>query len=233
MSKVLGVSMFVAGVGLASCGEPPIRTPNPAESVVGVTVVPSSVVMGPGVRVNLTATVSAGPGQSNLRVRWTSTNPAVASVDSNGVVSSLAGGTATITATSLADSHFSGSSLIAVAVFPIGALTIADIEDDGAPADLTSLSGNIDVIVNVDTAATMILRVDAVLTGEKGDTTVASYSPSNSTDPPTGQLSAAPTTLRFNTLGLKNGQYLLKVRATRRDGGVYVSATVALTIKNP
>lgn len=230
MSKVLGVSMFVAGIGLAGCGEPTVQ-PIPDASVVGVTVAPSTAVLLRGDRINLTANVSAGPGQSNLRVRWTSANPAVASVDSNGVVSALAGGVSTITATSLADSRFSGS--CAVVVTMGSPITIAGINDDGRPADLTNLSGNIDVIVNVDNSSNLVLRVDAVLTGEKGDTTVASYSPSGSTTPAIARLSVAPTTLSFNTLGLKNGQYSLRVRATLQNGAIDASSLVALTIKNP
>ncbi len=222
------VAILVAGIGMVGCGEPPVRTPNPAESVTGVSVVPSSLIMQPGDRVNLTATVFAGSAQSNLRVHWTSTNPAVASVDSNGVVSGIANGTTTITATSLADSRFSGSCVVTLAGLR-GTITIAEIEDDGGPADLANVSGNIDVIVNMDNGATTVLRVEALLSGEKGDTAVASYSPGSST----GQASGGVTRLSFNTIGLKNGPYLLKVRTTLLGGSVVVSASVQLTVKNP
>lgn len=113
----------------------------------------------------------------DLRVRWTSSNASVASVDSNG----------------------------------------------------TNVSGIVDVIVNVDNQATTVLRVDALLSGEKGDTTVASYSPSNQTT----QTSAGPTTLTFNTLGIINGAHVLRVRVALRNGTEVVSSSIQLTIKNP
>jgi len=228
MSDLRRATILVAGIGLIGCQDTPVRGPNAAESVTGVSVLPSSLVLHTGDQVRLTATVAAGPGQSNLGVRWTSTNAAVASVDSNGVVSSLAGGVTTITATSLADSRFSGQCVVAVAT-AFGTVTIAEINDNGLPADLSNISGNVDVIVNVDNQANTVLRVDALLTGEKGDTAVVSYAPAN----PTAQTSVGATALSFSTLGLKNGTYVLKVRVTLRNGVEVVSASVQLTIKNP
>ena len=228
MPDVRCAVVVVVGIGLIGCGGGPVRTPNPAESVTGVSVVPSSVVMNTGDKVTLKAMVSAGPGQSNLRVRWTSSNAAVASVDSNGVVSSAGGGVTTITATSLADSRFSGNCVVTVSL-PFGTVTIAAIKDDGRAADLSNVSGNVDVIVNVDNQATSVLRVDALLSGEKGDTAVASYAPGDSP----AQTSVGPTALSFNTLGLKNGAYVLKVRVALRNGTTVTSASVQLTIRNP
>lgn len=219
---------LVVGIGLIGCGEGPVRTPNPVASITGVSVVPSTLVMQTGDKVSLTATVFAGPGQSNLGVRWTSSNAAVAWVDSNGVVSSVGGGVTTITATSIADPRFSGSCAVAVSL-PFGTVTIAAINDDGRPADLSNVSGNVEVIANVDNQATTVLRVEVLLTGEKGDTAVASYAPG--TSPP--QASPGPTALSFNTLGLKNGTYALKVRVILQNGTTVVSSSVQLTIKNP
>ena len=229
MSALRCAVILVVGIGLISCQDTPVLAPNPAESVTGVTVVPSSLSMLTGDKVSLTAMVLAGPGQSNLGVRWASSNAAVASVDANGVVSSLAGGVTTITATSLADSHFSGNCVVVVSPPPLGTVTIAGINDDGRPADLSNVSGIVDVIVNVDNQATTVLRVDALLSGEKGDTTVASYSPSNQTT----QTSAGPTTLTFNTLGIINGAHVLRVRVALRNGTEVVSSSIQLTIKNP
>lgn len=221
-------AILVVGIGLIGCAEGPVQTADQAENVTGVSVVPSTVVMQTGDKVSLTAMVFLGSGQSKLGVRWTSSNAAVASVDSNGVVSSVGSGVTTITATSLADSRFSGNSVVVVNL-PFGTVTIAEIRDNGVPADLSKVFGNVDVIVNVDKQATTVLRVDALLTGERGDTAVASYTPGTSP----AQTPGGPTTLSFNTLGLKNGTYVLNVRVMLRNGTTVVSASVQMTIKNP
>jgi hypothetical protein len=214
---------------LVGCGDKIASAPNPAKSVTGVTVLPATLSISPGQRFTLNAVVTAGPQQSNLRVRWTSSQPAVASVDSNGVVSSIAAGLTTITATSLADTLYSGSCAVVVAGGPKGTITIQGINDDGRPADLSSLSGKIDVIVNVESSAPTVARVEALLTRDAIDSVVASFSPGGST----AQTTAESTTLSFSTIGLKNGQYLLRVRVTLTNGSAVVSAAVQLTVKNP
>jgi uncharacterized protein YjdB len=213
---------------LVGCGDKIASEPNPAKSVSGVAVLPATLSISPGQKFTLNAVVTAGPEQSNLRVRWRSSQPAVASVDSNGVVSSIAAGLTTITATSLADTLYSGSCAVLVFAWN-GTITIQGINDDGRPADLSSLSGKIDVIVNVESSAPTVARVEALLTRDAIDSVVASFSPGGST----AQTTAEPTTLSFSTMGLKNGQYLLRVRLTLTNGSAVASATVQLTIKNP
>jgi uncharacterized protein YjdB/beta-glucanase (GH16 family)/methyltransferase-like protein len=67
-------------------------------SVTGVTVSPTSVSVAAGATTQLSATV-APSNASNKTVTWTSSNTAVATVNSNGLVTGVATGTATITAT--------------------------------------------------------------------------------------------------------------------------------------
>lgn len=229
MRPIRVATLLALGFGLLGCGDQNAAAPNPAKRVSGVTVLPATVIMPPGQKVTLNAVVAAGPEQSNLRVRWTSSEPAIASVDSNGVVSSLAMGLTTITATSLADTLYSGSCAVVVAGDPKGTFAIQAINDDGRPADLSALSGKIDVIVNVESNAPNVARVEALLTRDAIDSVVASFSPGGSTS----QTTAESTTLSFNTMGLKNGQYLLRVRVTLTNGSAVVSATVQLTVKNP
>jgi len=222
-------ALVLFGVAFIGCRDHVAPAPNPAAMVTGVTVFPASLTMFHGEKSTLSASVVAGPEQSNLRVRWRSSAPAVASVDSNGVVSSLASGLTTITATSLADTLYSGSCAVFVSPGPKGIITIQGINDDGQPADLSGLSGKIDVIVSVDSSSPVLSRVEALLTRDAVDTVVASFTPGGST----GQTTGGPTTLSFNTLGLKNGEYLLKVRLILTNGGPIVSSYVTLTIKNP
>jgi len=220
-------ALLILGVGFIGCRDHVAPTPNPDAMVSGVTVLPASVSMLVGQRMTLSASVAAGPEQPNLRVRWRSSAPAVASVDSNGVVSSLAGGLTTITATSLADTLYSGSCAVLVGASN-GTITIQGINDDGQPADLSGLSGKIDVIVNLDSSSPALSRVEVLLIRDAVDTVVASFTPDGST----GRTTGGPMTLSFNTPGLKNGQYVLRVRVTLTNGSVVASPSVQLTIKN-
>jgi hypothetical protein len=67
-------------------------------SVTGVTVSPTSATLSPGATQQITATIAPN-NATNKNVTWTSNNPAVATVNSTGLVTALASGTATITAT--------------------------------------------------------------------------------------------------------------------------------------
>lgn len=79
----------------------------------GITVSPDTASVAVGHRVALTANVDADPGIAPT-VQWRSSNPSVASVASSGEVTALAVGTASISATSTADTSIVGRSTIAV-----------------------------------------------------------------------------------------------------------------------
>jgi len=70
----------------------------PVVPVTGVTVSPASATINAGATVQLTATV-APANATNQAVSWTSSNTAVATVSASGLVTAIAAGTATITAT--------------------------------------------------------------------------------------------------------------------------------------
>jgi uncharacterized protein YjdB len=91
---------------------------------VGIVVVqPASANIGPGTTAQLTAITedSAGGVLSGRPVSWGSSNPAVATVSSSGLVTAVAVGTATITASSEGKS---GASAITVQV-PVASVTVA------------------------------------------------------------------------------------------------------------
>ena len=103
--RLIAVIAFVtAATLLASCGpqEEPEPTPTPAPTpqniaVTSVTMSQSTLALETGGTANLTATVQPD-NATNKTVTWSSSNASVASV-SNGAVSAVAVGTATITAT--------------------------------------------------------------------------------------------------------------------------------------
>lgn len=96
---------------LAACSDPV------SSKISSVTVTPAALNMNPGKTDKLTASVS-GTGTYNSKVKWTSSNQAVATVSETGQVTAVAVGEATITATSVADSSKSGSAKITVTTIP-------------------------------------------------------------------------------------------------------------------
>ena len=82
-------------------------------NVSGVEVIPNSTVLYKGTTANLTAKVSPLTA-TDRSVTWSTSNASVATVDQNGKVTAVAAGTATITATSNADSTKTGSCTVTV-----------------------------------------------------------------------------------------------------------------------
>lgn len=87
-------------------------TPTPTVAVTGVSVSPTSASVNVGSTTFLTATVSPS-NATNKNVTWSSSNSSVAAVNSVGIVSGIAAGNATVTATTV-DGGFKASSAITV-----------------------------------------------------------------------------------------------------------------------
>ena len=110
-------------------------------AVIGVTVTPATWLSKPGDALQLTAAVQP-TNAGNKTVTWTSSAPTRATVSSSGVVTAVALGTATITATT-ADGGFTSTSAITVAnVVPVTSVTISPkvlpIPSVGATGQLSS-----------------------------------------------------------------------------------------------
>ena len=169
--------------------------------VTSVTVDPTSATIDPGTTTTLTATV-APANATTSDVTWTSSNPAVATVDATGLVSGVAAGTAVITATAHDGSQVSGSSTITVTA---------------APIPVTSIT--------VSPAATSI---EAGTT----DTLTATVAPANATTPGVTWTSSDPTVATVDTTGLVTGitAGTVVITATATDGsGVTGTAHVTVT----
>ena len=82
----------------ATCRVGVVRRPGGDVSVTGVTLNKTTLKLGKGASETLTATV-APTNATNKNVTWTSSDPAVATVDASGKVTGVANGTATITVT--------------------------------------------------------------------------------------------------------------------------------------
>lgn len=97
-------------------------------TVSSVTVAPTSVTLDPNDTQQLTATVNVTPSTADKSVSWASSNPSVATVSTSGLVTAVAQGTATITATSTLDNTKSGSCVVTVnapaAPIPVTAISL-------------------------------------------------------------------------------------------------------------
>src|SRR5690242_4803242 len=101
----------------------PLTSPPPA-TIAAVTVTPATASVGTGLTSQLTATAadSSGTAISGPSFTWTSSNTAVATVSAAGLVSGVAAGSATITATS---GGASGSAAITVTAAPVASVTLS------------------------------------------------------------------------------------------------------------
>jgi hypothetical protein len=86
-----------------------------------VTLTPASLSIDAGVDTLVAATVSGGCASDDRAVRWRSGDAAIATVDANGRVSAIAGGTTTITATAFTDR---ATASVALTVRPRTATTL-------------------------------------------------------------------------------------------------------------
>lgn len=97
-------------------------------TVNSVTISPTSVTLDPNGTQQLTANVDATPASADKSVTWTSSNPSVATVSESGLVTAVAQGTATITATSNLDNTKSGTCSVTVnapaAPIPVTAISL-------------------------------------------------------------------------------------------------------------
>ncbi|MGH7711199.1 MAG: Ig-like domain-containing protein [Gemmatimonadaceae bacterium] len=113
--------------GLAACGddvsvtEPPPVPP----AVTGITVSPSSLALRIGQTAIVSAVVTANDPLVVRTVSWTSSAANVASVSTAGVVTALAAGQTTITATATADANFKASLQVVVGGLGVTSITIA------------------------------------------------------------------------------------------------------------
>ena len=188
--RLAGTSTVVASVvlNLDGGGGTPV-TP----TVNSVTVSPASVTLDPNGTQQLTATVDATPASADKTVTWTSSAPGIATVSESGLVTAVAQGTATITATSNLDNTKSGTCSVTVnapaAPIPVTAISIKSSatlgigESETLAITYTPADANQGKAVTWTSANSSIATVDAngKMTGvAAGTTTVTATS---TTDP--------------------------------------------------
>ncbi len=235
--------LLLLSLALAACGTDRVvyhqGTPL-VDTTVSVTVSPSAVGLTCDQTVRLLAIVTANAGVSRS-VLWASSNAGVAGVDSNGLVHALGPGTATVTATSVADPRKAGSAGITVAVITVPVITTAMVIEAGTgqPANLNAITDSIDVTYNLRDpgclgGALPWVSLTASITNGQDSLTTTVPVPSSST-------SISQVTVRLNTAAKKadgtpvlhNGSYTLTGVLLGSNGSTYRSANaVTLTVAN-
>jgi hypothetical protein len=195
------------------------------EWVFGVVITPPSATLNVGDRLTFVASVFAGPGRSR-NATWTTADASVAMVNATtGEVTAVGGGTTNIVATSVADTTVKATAPLTVGSILIGP-SISTISQDGKPADLSNISGTIDVVVNLPGGLPSYTTVGLLLSCGGTDTVVA-------TQTVTTTVSAQSIPLSFNTAAYKNGPCTLKVKATTSNGVIVFSSAAPITLNNP
>lgn len=196
-----------------------------------ITVTPPSTNLNVGDQITLVATVSTGT--TSRSVTWTSSNTSVATVDTNGRVTAIGGGTATVIATSVANSAVKGAAAITVVSTGFG-LRISAIKHDGVDANLSDVFGQLDVSIILDFGTQKIAEVDLLINCGGADTVVATQNMAGGgAAGGSAERATTPIILSFNTAGFKNGTCVLKVRATTATGTIVTSSGTLITLNNP
>jgi hypothetical protein len=256
-SFVFGAFAFAAATALTACGDKVnVQGPQLDSVVHSVTVSPASVPnMKIGDKVTLAASVDAGSGVSDRTVQWSSSNVAVVTVDQNGVVTAVAGGTASVIAKATANPSVQGAAVITVGANVNATVTISSVNQTtcgtagctSSPANIANITGQIDVTLNVDPGTQTLTGVDLIMNctgpGNSGaDTVVASQNLGADKAPIGGEEAAAPVQLSFNTasfnattgaVAFRNGTCTLKGRARTAAGTQSGANTETLVLANP
>lgn len=145
------------------------------DAIGGIDVTPATSEVVVGETVQLVATPTGVTGTPDLGVTWTSSDETVATVDADGLVTTVAEGSVTITATSDFDDAVFGTATVDVLPFSIGSYTIDGPEAPLAIAATAQLTATpVDVVGSPDTSVTW----------SSGDEAVATI------DPDTGEVTA-------------------------------------------
>jgi len=246
MQRVI-CSTFLVGAfalaGLTACGDKVnVVGVNNDTTVTSVTVTPSSPTLNVGDKITLVATVTGGAGLTNRNVTWSSGNAAVATVDANGVVTAVGGGTTSIIAASAQNPAVKGAASVTVGAVVQPTVTVASITQNNVTAQLGNIANQLDVTVNVDAGTQKLSKVDLLVNCGGADTVVATQTiASGDVAPIDAEASASTVQMSFNTaafnatsgvVAFKNGACTLKARATTTSGTIVASNGTPFTLNN-
>lgn len=135
-------------------------------AVTTVDVTPAAVSVNAGDTVQLSVVVNGNAGVSQV-VTWTSVDGTIATVDADGLVTGVATGTTTVTATSAADPSKSGTATITV----VSCGAAQELDHITAPTTLTGVAGCTDYLVNqfeVNVTAPLTIQPGVTIAFQQG-----------------------------------------------------------------
>lgn len=191
----------------------------------GVAAPPAGIPLTYNIPVNLTAIVTdANNGTDGVpqAVKWTSSNPTVASMN-NGTVLGLKNGSATITACSVADNKRCATANITVIGAPSGSSAGGGSTTTG-PVTISGDTHEVELNKTITLTATPTLSSDTV-TWYSGDTSVASVNGSGTTATVTG-LKAGTTTITAKTSSGATASTTITVKDDSKVGVYFKKSAV-------
>jgi uncharacterized protein YjdB len=173
--KVLGVAPGSATITATSEGKSDKATITVVAPVSTVTVQPDSisVIIGNTSALGVTVKDASGNTLTGRTVTWKSDNTGVATVNDQGVVTGVAAGATTVTATSEGKS---GSAKVVVTLEPVASVTVTNIENPSDP--LTVVGGQTLQLVALlaDADGNALLSDGRVITWDSNDQNIATVS---------------------------------------------------------
>jgi hypothetical protein len=175
--KVTGVAVGNSTIIATSAADPNAK----ASALVTVTAVnkgvtkveisPNTAILKAGDFQQLTANVTRDPGVAGT-VTWTSSATGVATVDNAGKVTAVSNGSAIITAASTVDPTVTGTAAITVRPIQLAQISIQAVTKGGTtqPVNFNNVTGQIDVVLNVDPGEERVTKVDVNLDGQSACT---------------------------------------------------------------
>jgi Big-like domain-containing protein len=239
-------STFVGVLALAAltaCGD---KSPNNVGTVQSIQVTPQSATVNVGGTFTFVANVTA-TGSAARTVTWTTGDQSIATVDQNGVVTGVKAGNTSVIATSTADNNVKGAASITVGAVTAPTVSIASINHTvpgtgSVPVDQSNVSGQIDVLVNLDAGDQKVSSISLIMSCNGKDTTVQTQTISSGDVAPIGADEAASTVpFSFNTgafnpatgaVAFQNGVCTIKASAVTSSGTVVASSGEQLTLNN-
>ncbi len=131
-------------------GQATVTVTPPPVATVAVTLGSTSLAVGQSTQGQVVLRDANGATLTGRQVAWTSSNPTIASVNGSGLVSGLAVGTATITATS--EGRSGAATVTVTPVVSIAAVALRNA--DGSPADVSRIAGRLRIAADVDVPPT-------------------------------------------------------------------------------
>ncbi len=244
--SLLLAGVLAFGTLVAACGDKvEVAAPVPAQTgIFSVTVSPSNATINVGATIQLAVSVT-GDATTDKTVVWSSSSPAVATVDAAGKVTGVTAGTVTVTATSKADASKASAAAITVqavstpiTVPPSIAINSVTTSASGisVPVNLSNVVGQIDITVNTSGGG----LIEVFLSASCSTNTISASDGAAVASQSATSAQAGSVTLSVNTAQLTsanvprfpNGNYCVKARLTNGATVVVATNTVPLTLNN-